>query len=207
MKLGQPFRVLRSGTWDEKTGREITKAVGEMSESNIYYFGQSDSGDVGTSITTQTIYATARYMKMAYGLAAIVVDYLQAVGDSQDRKDYERVSNISRRLQAIAKGLQVPVIALCQLNREASKRESRRPRINDLRGSGNIEYDADVILLVYRDAIGDDDSIKSDEAEIEIGKQRQSDRAKQLIRLKWDDKKHIYYEDEKEIIQEGWWNR
>ncbi len=209
MRTGKQFRVLRSGNWDDETAKAVQKAIGEIAESGVYYFGQSASDSVGGSVTTQAIYATARYMKMAYGLSAIVVDYLQAVGDDEGRTEQERVSRITRRLQSIPKSLSVPLIALCQLNREASKREGRRPRINELRWSGDIEYAADVILLVYRDVIGDDDTIQQDEAEIEIGKQRQSDFAKQFVKLKWDAKKHIYFEDEKEKPPEveGWWQK
>ena len=205
LRLGQPFRVLRSGDWDEEIEKEITKVMGELSESSVYYFGQVASGELGSSVTTQSIYATARYMKMAHGLSAIIVDYLQAVGDDYGKSLYEKVTNISSKLQSMAKSLEVPVIALCQLNREAAHRDDKRPRISDIRSSGNVEYDADVILLIYRDVLGEDDNIKPDEAEIEIGKQRQSDVSRQIIKLKWDAAKHIYYEDEKDKIQEGWW--
>lgn len=205
LRIGQPFRVLRSGDWDAEVEKEISKVMGELSESSVYYFGQSATNELGASVTTQSIYATARYMKMAYGLSAIIIDYLQAVGDDYGKSLYEKVTNISSKLQSMAKSLEVPVIALCQLNREAVHREDKRPRISDIRSSGNIEYDADVILLIYRDVFGEDDSMKPDEAEIEIGKQRQSDVARQIVKLKWDAAKHIYYEDEKDKIQEGWW--
>ena len=207
LRLGQPFRVLRSGDWDEEVEKDIMKTMGELSESSVYYFGQSASIEVGASVTTQSIYATARYMKMAYGLSAIIIDYLQAVGDDYGKSLYEKVTNISAKLQAMAKSLEVPVIVLCQLNREASHREDKRPRISDIRNSGNIEYDADVILLIYRDVLGDDNTIQPDEAEIEIGKQRQSDVSRQVIKLRWNAEKHIYYEDDKYKIQEGWWDR
>lgn len=205
LRIGQPFRVLRSGAWSEEVEKEISNVMGELSESSVYYFGQSASSELGASVTTQSIYATARYMKMAHGLSAIIVDYLQAVGDDYGKSLYEKVTNISSKLQSMAKSLEVPVIVLCQLNREAAHREDKRPRISDIRSSGNVEYDADVILLIYRDVLGEDDSIRSDEAEIEIGKQRQSDVSRQIIKLKWNASKHIYYEDDKDKIQEGWW--
>jgi replicative DNA helicase len=205
LRLGQPFRVLRSGDWDKEVEEDISKTMGELSESSVFYFGQAASGELGKSVTTQSIYAIARYMKMAHGLSAIIVDYLQAVGDDYGKSLYEKVTNISSKLQSMAKSLEIPVIVLCQLNREAVHRDDKRPRISDIRSSGNVEYDADVILLIYRDVLGEDESIRPDEAEIEIGKQRQSDVARQIIKLKWDAKKHIYYEDEQNKIQQGWW--
>ena len=97
------------------------------------------------------ITASARRLKLRKELGLIVVDYIQLV-DSEDSRDsrQEQIAKISRRLKTLARELEVPVIALSQLNRAVENREDRRPRMADLRESGAIEQDADIVLLLHR---------------------------------------------------------
>src|SRR5207248_9848031 len=119
--------------------------------------------------------ARARRLARQYGgkLGAIVVDYIQlmqAVGEGENRAT--EISEISRSLKALAKELKVPVIALSQLNRSLEQRPNKRPIMSELRESGAIEQDADVILVIYRDEVYNPESQDKGTDEIIIGKQR-----------------------------------
>ena len=127
------------------------------------------------AISTLEIRAKARRLKKETDLGLIIVDYLQLMkgpgrGDSREKE----ISEISRSLKALAKELNIPVIALSQLNRKVEERPNKRPQLADLRESGAIEQDADVIIFIYRDEVYNksEDNPKKGEAEIIIGKQR-----------------------------------
>ncbi len=127
--------------------RELTllgKAYNEFSQSPIF-IDDTPARDV------LQITASARRLKMRNNLGMIVLDYIQLV-DSEDSRDsrQEQIAKISRRLKALARSLKIPVIALSQLNRAVENREDRRPRMADLRESGAIEQDADIVLLLHR---------------------------------------------------------
>ena len=127
------------------------------------------------AISTLELRSQARRLKAEHGLGLIVVDYLQLMRSSRrtDSRELE-ISDISRSLKAIAKELDVPVVALSQLNRKLEERTDKRPLLSDLRESGAIEQDADVIMFIYRDEVyhKQPDNPHKGSAEIIIGKQR-----------------------------------
>jgi len=119
--------------------------------------------------------AKSRRLKAEHGLGLIVLDYLQLMkGSSYADTREQEISEISRSLKGLAKELNVPVVALSQLNRKVEDRTSRRPQMADLRESGAIEQDADVILFLYRDEVYNksEDNPEKGFAEVIIGKQR-----------------------------------
>ena len=196
----QPLRKIRTGKYHDDLYGEITSSLGTISESNIYYFGQSDSIESGGGITTDSLYSMANYMKSSYGIKAIIVDYLQNLSDTYGKGLYEKTTHVSRRLQNMARSLDIPIICLCQLNRDLFHREDRRPRISDLRDSGGIEQDADVIIFLHRESAFSTEAelaeigLSFDDAELLIAKQRQGDNPNIRIPLKWNVETKTYYE-------------
>ena len=128
-----------------------------------------DSG----ALTPTELRARTRRLKREHGLDLVIVDYIQLmqVGGTTENRATE-ISEISRSLKSLAKELQVPIIALSQLNRSVEQRPDKRPIMSDLRESGSIEQDADVILFIYRDEVYNPESADKGTAEIIIRKQR-----------------------------------
>ncbi len=118
------------------------------------------------------IRSRARRLKMRYGIRLVIVDYLQLVKDPGAKSREQEISGVSRALKALAKELNIPVIALCQLNRDVEKRDKKRPLLSDLRESGAIEQDADLVFLIYRDDVYHEDSPDKGIAEVRLAKQR-----------------------------------
>ncbi len=159
---------LRKGFLGETDWPKLTTAAGRLSEAPIYI-------DDTPAITVIEMKAKARRLKAENGLGLIVLDYLQLMRGSMYKDSREQeISEISRSLKGLAKELSVPVIALSQLNRKVEDRTSRRPQMADLRESGAIEQDADVIAFIYRDEVYNhsEDNPEKGIAEIIIGKQR-----------------------------------
>ncbi|MHB8908839.1 MAG: replicative DNA helicase [Syntrophales bacterium] len=159
---------LRKGFLGETDWPKLTTAAGRLSEAPIYI-------DDTPAITVIEMKAKSRRLKAEAGLGLIVLDYLQLMRGSMYKDSREQeISEISRSLKGLAKELSVPVIALSQLNRKVEDRTSRRPQMADLRESGAIEQDADVIAFIYRDEVYNrsDDNPEKGIAEIIIGKQR-----------------------------------
>jgi len=158
---------LRTGRLAEDDWRRLTDAVGRLSEAPIQV-------DEAAALNALELRARARRLHRQYGqLGLIVVDYLQLMSaSSQGENRATEISEISRSLKALAKELNVPVVALSQLNRSLEQRPNKRPVMSDLRESGAIEQDADLILFIYRDEVYNPDSPDKGRAEIIIGKQR-----------------------------------
>jgi replicative DNA helicase len=129
--------------------------------------------DDGGALTPTDVRSRARRLKREHGLGLIVVDYLQLMqvsGTTENRAT--EISEISRSLKALAKELQVPVVALSQLNRSVEQRNDKKPVMSDLRESGALEQDADVILFIYREEVYDKETPRKGVADIIIAKQR-----------------------------------
>jgi replicative DNA helicase len=158
---------LRTGRLAEDDWRRLTDAVGRLSEAPIHV-------DETAALNALELRARARRLHRQYGqLGMIIVDYLQLMSStSQGENRATEISEISRSLKALAKELNVPVVALSQLNRSLEQRPNKRPVMSDLRESGAIEQDADLILFIYRDEVYNPDSPDKGRAEIIIGKQR-----------------------------------
>jgi replicative DNA helicase len=163
---GIPLGDLRRGRLDDATLQRVVAAGGTLRECPVVV---DDSG----ALTPLELRARARRMKARGGLGLIVVDYLQLmrVPGSRESRTNE-ISEISRGLKALGKELGVPVIALSQLSRAVEARQNRRPLMSDLRESGGIEQDADVIAFIYRDEYYDPRSQAAGIAEVIVAKQR-----------------------------------
>jgi replicative DNA helicase len=159
---------IRTGKLDDDDWPRLTSAVSLLDSAPIYI-------DDTPALTPVELRARARRLKREHDLGLIVIDYLQLMqgsgGAARENRATE-ISEISRNLKALAKELSVPVIALSQLNRSLEQRTDRRPVMSDLRESGAIEQDADVIIFIYRDEVYHEDSPHKGLAEIIIGKQR-----------------------------------
>ncbi|MBU2569042.1 MULTISPECIES: replicative DNA helicase [Methylotuvimicrobium] len=158
---------IRTGKLDDDEWPRLTSAINLLAETKLFI-------DDTPALTPTEVRSRARRLMREHGqLGLIVLDYLQlmqspASGDNR----VQQISDISRGLKALAKELNVPVIALSQLNRNLEQRPNKRPVMSDLRESGGIEQDADVIVFVYRDEVYNPDSPEKGVAEIIIGKQR-----------------------------------
>jgi replicative DNA helicase len=162
------LKSLRTGFLSDRDWSSLTLAVGNISEAPLYI-------DDTPAINSLELRAKARRLKKERGLGMIIVDYLQLMrGATKSDSREKEISEISRSLKALAKELDVPVIALSQLNRKVEDRPNKRPQLADLRESGAIEQDADVIIFIYRDEVYNksEDNPKKGEAEVIIGKQR-----------------------------------
>lgn len=155
---------MRSGKLHDEDWDKLTSAIGKLNRDRIIV-------DETPAISLLEMRASLRRIKREHGLSLIVVDYLQLMSGPGENRT-QQVGAISRGLKAIAKEFQVPVIALSQLSRKIEERANKRPVMSDLRESGDIEQDADLILFVYRDEVYHSDSPDKGTAEIIIGKHR-----------------------------------
>jgi replicative DNA helicase len=162
-----PLNNIRSGRISDDDWARITSATSQLSDARIFI-------DESPALTPTELRARARRLKREnHGLDLIVVDYLQLmqVAGTKENRATE-IAEISRGLKALAKELQVPVIALSQLNRSVEQRSEKKPVMSDLRESGSLEQDADMILLIYRDEVYDKNTTKKGIAEIDLAKHR-----------------------------------
>ena len=163
---GVPMHDIRSGRISDQDWVRITSATSQLAEARIFI-------DETPGLTPTELRARSRRVKREHGLDMVVVDYLQLmqVAGTKENRATE-ISEISRGLKALAKELNVPVIALSQLNRSVEQRESKKPVMSDLRESGAIEQDADMILFIYREEVYDKNTPRKGEADIDLAKHR-----------------------------------
>lgn len=157
---------LRTGTLEDKDWENIAMAAGPLSKAKIYI-------DDSAGVTVMEMRSKCRRLKMEYGIDLIVIDYLQLMsgGSSTDNRQQE-VSEISRSIKALAKEMECPVIALSQLSRAPEQRADHRPMLSDLRESGSIEQDADIVMFLYRDEYYNKETEDKNIGECIIAKQR-----------------------------------
>lgn len=161
---------LRSGTFEESEWPKLVEAVGKLNDSQIHI-------DDTAGLNTLEVRTRARRLhRETGGLDLIVIDYLQLMSGSASKREENRateVAEISRGLKSLAKELKVPVVALSQLNRSVESRVDKRPMMSDLRESGAIEQDADLIMFIYRDEVyNPTNEASKGKAEVIVAKQR-----------------------------------
>lgn len=159
---------IRTGKIDDEDWMKLAGALGPLSEAGIYI-------DDTPGISVMEIRAKCRKLKLEKNIGLVVIDYLQLVQASSSRRGGSReqeISEISRSLKILAKEINVPVIALSQLSRAPEQRPDHRPMLSDLRESGAIEQDADIVMFLYRDDYYNEESEKKNIAEVIIAKHR-----------------------------------
>lgn len=161
------LQKIRRGTLSDEEWQRLLTATGKLYKANIIV-------DDEANLDPRSLRAKARRMKKEYGIEAIFIDYLQLMSIKSYRENRQQeISEISRSLKLLARELDVSIIALSQLSRAVEQREDKRPRLSDLRESGSIEQDADMVLFLYRDQYyKKEKTLDPHETEIIIGKQR-----------------------------------
>ena len=170
---------IRTGKLEEGDWSSVASILGKLSEAQIYI-------DDTPGISVMEIRTRCRKLKMEKDIGLIIIDYLQLVQGSNNRKNGSReqeIAEISRSLKILAKELNVPVIALSQLSRAVEQREDHRPMLSDLRESGSIEQDADIVMFLYRDDYYNKDSEDKGLTEVIIAKHRGGSTGK--VKLLW----------------------
>ncbi|QAR31949.1 replicative DNA helicase [Geovibrio thiophilus] len=143
-EAGVNSNKLRSGKFSYDEWTRLTAAAGELSELGLFL-------DDTPAITAMELRAKCRRLKREHGIDLVIIDYLQLMGSHKTESREQQIADISRSLKALAKEMDIPIIALSQLNRGVESRIDKRPLISDLRESGAIEQDADIIVFLYRD--------------------------------------------------------
>ena len=171
--------VLRSGQLTDDDWVKLSMGIASLSEAPLYI-------DDSPGVTLAEMRSRLRRLQLEHGLGLVVVDYLQLIhgkGKSDNRQ--QEISEISRSLKGLARELDVPVVALSQLSRSVEQRQDKRPLLSDIRESGSIEQDADVVGFLYRDDYYDPESERKNIVEVIIGKQRNGPTGKvELVFLK-----------------------
>jgi replicative DNA helicase len=163
-----PLHVLRSGQLSDDDWARLARRMGEISDAPIYV-------DDTPNMTLMEIRAKARRLRQRHDLKLVVVDYLQlmsGVGGRRTETRQEEVAALSRGLKLLAKEIECPVVAMSQLNRGPEQRTDKRPQLSDLRESGGVEQDADVVILIHRDDYYDKASPRAGEADLIVAKHR-----------------------------------
>ncbi|MEZ4563653.1 MAG: replicative DNA helicase [Thermomicrobiales bacterium] len=165
METGVDSHRLRLGQIDDNEWDRISRAFGRLSEAPIFV-------DDASSSSIMDVRSKARRLQAEQGLDLIIVDYLQLMSGRRTDNRVQEISEISRGLKGLARELNVPVVALSQLSRAVESRSDHRPMLSDLRESGSIEQDADIVMFIYREDKYEEESEKKGIAEIIIAKHR-----------------------------------
>lgn len=159
---------LRRGSLQDSDWPKLSHALGRLAEAPVFI-------DDTASVTIMEMRAKCRRLKAKHGLGLVIVDYLQLMQPSSNRRGDNRVqevADVSRSLKILARELELPVIAVSQLSRNVEHRTDKRPMLADLRDSGSIEQDADIVMFIYRDEVYNPDSPQKGIAEINVAKHR-----------------------------------
>ena len=170
---------IRTGDLEEKDWECLVESVRNIGKTNLYI-------DDTAGITVSEIRTKCRKQKLSGGLDLIIIDYLQLMNGAGNRRNENRqqeISEISRSLKIMARELDVPVVAISQLSRAVEQRPDKRPMLSDLRESGAIEQDADIVMFLYRDDYYNPKTEHLNEAEVIIAKQRNGPTG--TVRLAW----------------------
>jgi len=160
-----PLQHIRTGDLTEDDWIRIGRAIGPMSEARLFLRDKT--------LTIKEIHDRCAGRRKSHGLNLVIVDYLQLIpADKRSSSREQDVAGISRALKALARDLNVPVIAVAQLNRKAADRIDKRPQLNDLRESGAIENDADLVILVHREDYYEPETSRAGEADLIVAKHR-----------------------------------
>jgi len=188
--VGKPASMIRRGNYSNELLGEITLSLGQLAENNLYF--------CRGPATTGALRQIMERMKLRYGLDIVFIDYLQLLRDRYGSNDNERIGFVSGELAAIAKEFNVPVVVLSQLSRALESRSDKRPLLSDLRSSGSLEQDSDLILFLSRESYYNR-SVNPHGAETEllIGKSRMGGIGK--LSLYWDAYKEKYVNSREEV--------
>jgi len=167
---------LRTGDLDDRDWENIARASGPLAAAKIYI-------DDSAGVSIMEMRSKCRRLKIEHGIDMILIDYLQLMSGSNSESRQQEVSEISRSIKALAKEMQCPVIALSQLSRAPEQRADHRPMLSDLRESGSIEQDADVVMFLYRDEYYNKETEDKNVAECIISKQRNGPTG--TVKLAW----------------------
>lgn len=158
--------AVRTGELTDEDLSKLAETSGELSQAQIFI-------DDTAGISVMEIRAKCRKLKLEKNIGLVIIDYLQLIqGSGKSSSREQEIAEISRSLKILAKEIEVPVIALSQLSRAVEARPDHRPMLSDLRESGSIEQDADIVMFLYRDDYYNEDSEKKNQAEVIIAKQR-----------------------------------
>ena len=170
---------IRTGNLSDDEWEKLVRSAGEIGDSNLII-------DAPPSLTVSELRSKCRKYKIEKDIKLIIIDYLQLMKGSNRAASESRqqeISEISRSLKSLARELDIPIIALSQLSRAVEQRPDKRPMLSDLRESGAIEQDADVVMFIYRDDYYNKDSKERGIAEINIAKQRSGPTG--VVKLAW----------------------
>jgi replicative DNA helicase len=161
-----PLQVLRKGQLDSRDFQKLAATQARINDAPLFI-------DDSPNLTLVEIRAKCRRLKQRHNLKMVVIDYLQLLSSGKKVESRQQeVSEFSRALKLLSKELEVPVVALSQLNRASEQRSDKMPAISDLRESGSLEQDADMVILLHRESTHERDNPRAGEADLILAKQR-----------------------------------